>query len=418
MKKLLTILLSLLVVFTLAGCNNGSGEGGNGGGEGGNTAAGPYKIGVATIFEGETWEIQRRYFEEELAPLFNMEFLFSERINDDNALMDFIDQAYAADCVGIINFRTQQEPVAQAARKCQEYGMYFVTQNSKLTEEVADLEYNVGHCGADPIKMADQYKVLFKDLLSDGEPHSIFLYSYAAVGQMAASHYYSTAAILEAYQEAYGLTYDMSIDELVNRQEPGPVNTGRDDVKIYLYPGLQPDEAVVAAQAQLQTGEYDTFASVASFNLFTSMIDDIEKAQNRDIRIVGTIYLDDYSKTGFETKDSLGNQVLTAGILNPVCPADGVNALELYNALNGGNDAMKENGKAVLLGVGPFIVKDAETYAGVGKLDSSHETYVLNSDDLKPLMVTENPNVTYKDIDAALHQIADVDYVLNKAGLN
>ena len=39
MKKLLTILLSLLVVFTLAGCNNGSGEGGNGGGEGGNTAA-------------------------------------------------------------------------------------------------------------------------------------------------------------------------------------------------------------------------------------------------------------------------------------------------------------------------------------------------------------------------------------------
>lgn len=418
MKKLLTILLSLFMIFSLAACNNNSGGSGEDTQSGGKTAGGPYKIGVATMFEGETWEIQRRYFENELAPLFNMEFMYSEKINDANQLMDFIDQAYAADCVGIINFRTQGEDVAAAARKAHDYGMYFVTQNSKLTEEVADLEYNVGHCGADPIKMANQYKVLFKDLLADETPHSIFIYSYAAVGQMAASHYYSTCAILEAYQEAYGLTYDASIDEIVNRQEPGEVATGRDDVKIYLFPGLQPDAALIAAQTQLQTGQYDTFASVASFNTFTSMIDDIEKAQGKDIRIVGTIYLDDYSKTGFETKDSLGNQVLTAGILNPVCPADGINALELYNALNGGGANMKENGKAVLLGVGPFIVKDAETYAGVGKLDSSHETYVLNSDDLKPLMVTENPNVSYKDIDAVLQKIADVEYVLDKAGLN
>ncbi|MBO4235790.1 MAG: hypothetical protein J5928_05060 [Firmicutes bacterium] len=430
MKKVLSILLVLILVFSLAACGgkDATPSGGttpSGGGsttptEEPETPAEPYKIGVATIFSGEQWEMQKAYYENELAPTLNMEFVFSEALQsaDTNALINFIDQAYASGCVGIINYLTTAEAVSQGARKCEEYGMYFETQNSKLIEEVADLSHNVGHCGADPLRMAAQYKVLFKDMLSDGQPHSIVLYSCAAVGQMAASHYYSSCAILEAYSEAYGLNFTSEfIDEVINRQEPGEVETGRDDLKIYLYPGIDFDAATVGCQAQLQTGDYDTFASCANFYLFTNAIDEVEKALGKDIRIVGTVNIDDQTKTGFETNDSLGNPVLNAGIINPICPANGINAVTIYNALNGGAEAMKDGGKAVLVGVGPFVCKDAATYEAINKLDRDHQTYVFNSDDIKALMITENPSVTWKDLDAALAAAANIEDLLPKKGL-
>ena len=78
---------------------------------------------------------------------------------------------------------------------------------------------------------------------------------------------------------------------------------------------------------------------------------------------------------------------------------------------------MKDGGKAVLVGVGPFVCKDAETYEAINKLDRDHQTYVFNSDDLKALMITENPNVTWKDIDDALAAAANVEDLLPKKGL-
>ena len=416
MKKLLTILLSLLVVFTLAACNNGGGDSGNNGGA---SNEGPYKIGVATIFSGDQWEPQKKYFEEELAPTLNMEFVFSESLssNDTTALIDFIDQSYAAGCVGIINFLTTPEAVSQGARKCEEYGMFFETQNSNAVAEVAGLSHNVGHCGADPVRMGNQYATLLKDLLSDGEPHSLVLYSCAAPGGQAQSHYYSTKAMLETFQEVYGLTFEKSVEDIINSVDPGEIVTGRDDVKIYVYPGVDFEAAVAGCQAQLQTGNYDMFAACAQFHMFTSAIDEVEKALNKNIDIIGTVNIAEQTQTGFESKDSLGNPVLTAGIINPLCPADGINAVFLYNALNGGIDAMKDNGNAILVGVGPFICKDAATYEAIKKLDKDHDSYVFNSDDLKALMITENPNVTWKDLDAALAAAADVEALLAKKGL-
>ena len=444
-RKVTAILLSAVLAFGLVACGGSSSGGASTGSAEASTAAaeasapaaeastaaaeateatapagelaGPFKIGVATIFEGEQWEIQRNYFVNELGPALNMEFMFSERINDANALMDFIDQAFAADCDGILSFRTQGEDVAQAARKCEDYGMYYVTQNSKVADEVAGLSYNVGHCGADPVKMGAAYKELFAELLSDGEPHSLFLYSCGAVGRMADSHYYSSTAILEAYQEAYGLTYEKSIDEMLNTQEPQEWATGRDDVKIYIFPGIDWDAAAIAAQAQLQTGDYDTFAACAQWQIFSTGIDEVERSLGKDIRIVGTVNIDDQTQTGFASQDSFGNQLINAGMVNPLCPADAINCIELYNALAGGAEQMKEGGNAVLVGVAPFVCMDSDTYNGITQLDRSADTYIINKEDISKLLVTTNPSVTWKDIDAYLNEIADIDYVLSSRGI-
>ena len=414
MKKLLTILLSVLVIFTFTACNSGGGSGNNGGGS---DAPETIKIGVATQFEGDQWVPQKDYYEKELAPALGVEFFISERIEDANGLVDFIDQAYAAECQGVISYLTQPEPVEAGARKCEEYGMYFVTQNSRVADNVAGLEHNIGHCGADPIKMGKAYKELFAEILADG-PHSLLLYSCGAGGRMADSHYFSSIAILEAFQEAYGLTYPAPIEDIVIGLEPGALETGRDDVKIYVYPGLPNEDTFAGVGTVLQTGDYDIFAACATFASFSTSIDAVERALNKNIIVVGTVGLDDATQAGFSTLDSFGNPVLDAGMINPLNPANAINTAELVNGIKGAGAQMKENGNAVLVGVAPFICKDIETYNKIAQLDRAQGLYILSGEDVRALTVLENPNVTWKDLDAKLNQIADVEYVLKSRGLN
>ena len=126
-------------------------------------AAEPYKIAVATIFDGETWEIQKKYYEEEISTALNMEFMFSEKLSDANGLVDFMDRAYAAGCVGLINYVTANDAVAQGARKAEEFGMWFITQNSALNEDVATVPHNLGHCGASATGMRTAYEKAFEN---------------------------------------------------------------------------------------------------------------------------------------------------------------------------------------------------------------------------------------------------------------
>ena len=152
------------------------------------------------------------------------------------------------------------------------------------------------------------------------------------------------------------------------------------------------------------------------FQAFTSGIDAVEKALNKDIMIVGTVGIDDAAKAGFNTKDSFGNPVLNAGMINPLNPANGIDTAMLINGILGNGAGMKDNGKAVLVGVAPFVCKDAETYDKISKLDTSVGNYVLSGEDIKALTPLGGGSVTYKDIDAKLNQIADIDYVLQSRG--
>ena len=108
--------------------------------------------------------------------------------------------------------------------------------------EVAGLSHNVGHCGADPVRMGNQYATLLKDLLSDGEPHSLVLYSCAAPGGQAQSHYYSTKAMLEtSANEKYDL-FVLVVTDIINS-----------DSKI-LVVGPETDKVGKAFNVELENG--------------------------------------------------------------------------------------------------------------------------------------------------------------------
>ncbi|MEA5051173.1 MAG: hypothetical protein VB021_06835 [Oscillospiraceae bacterium] len=407
MKKLSVLVILCLILGLFAGCGAKEAE---------QTKADPFKIAVATIFEGESWEVQKTYYETEVAPTLNMEFMISEKLSDANSLIDFMEKAYAAGCVGIINYVTSNDAVAQGARKAEEFGMYFITQNSALNNDVAEVAHNLGHCGASATGMGNAYMKAFENLLSDGENHSLFIFSGAAVGgaigQGAASHYYSVKGMLEAMQKQYNLTYEKSIEDIINNQDPGEVVTGNPDIKIYIYPGTDVAAATTAVQTQLQTGAYDTFAAVFSYSAFANVIGDVEKSINKDIRIIGTASIEAQTATGFTTLDAFGNTVLNAAVVNPLNNANAMCAVILYNALTGHADAMKDNGKAILFKVEPWACNDAATYEGLSKLDTSSETYVMGAEDLRALCVEDNANVTYKDIEAKLADLADVNAII------
>jgi len=388
----------------------------NGSGEKGKTASPKFKIAVATIFEGENWEIQKSYYEHELGPTLNMEFMFSEKLSDANGLVDFMEKAYAAGCQGTISYVTSNDAVAQGARKAEEWGMYFITQNSALNKTVAGLSHNLGHCGASATGMGDAYADAFGKLLSDGKNHSVYIFSGAAVGgaigQGAASHYYSVYGMLSAMQKRYNLTYSQSIDAIINNQNPGEVKTGNANVKIYIYPGLDIPGAIKSAQSQFQSGDYDIFAAVFNYSSFANALSGVESSLNKDIKIIGTASIEAQTATGFSTLDPTGDTILNAAVINPLNVANGICASIMYNALTGHADAMRDNGSAVLFKVNPWACSGADVYKGISKLDKSHETYVLNSEDLKKLLCVNDPGVTFKTMEKKLLELADVNAIL------
>ncbi|MBP5224496.1 MAG: sugar ABC transporter substrate-binding protein [Lachnospiraceae bacterium] len=407
MKKIIALLLAVVMVFSMAACNNSNG--------GENKK---HKIGVANVHSGESWEIAKTYLEKVVAPAYNFEFIFSEVLSDANGLIAFMEQCYAAGCDGIINLVTSNDAIAQGARKAEEWGMWFAIENSAYVEEVSTLSHNLGHVGAGPEAVGEAYKKAFANYLSDGKPHSVILFEGAAVGgdkgQGAASHFYSAVGVLEAFQEAYNLTYDAPIADLVNNQNPGEVNTGNPDVHIYLYPGRNPADAVTALSPVLQSGTYDIFAAVFSFAAFTNAIDEVEKALGKDIKIIGTAQIEAQTKTGFTTTDSTGDSVLNSAILNDLPIALGTKCIMLKHAFEGRADAMKDNGKTVFMGVRSWAVNGADVYSKMEKLNTTPELYVLSKDKLEEF---GKAGVTWKDLDKFLEQIADVDYVLGLKGL-
>ena len=421
MKKLIALLLVAVMALGLVACsgNSNTPAANNGGTSDGLDLSVHHKIGVATVHEGEAWEIAKNYLETVVGPTFNMEFIYSEKLSDANGLIAFMEQCYAAGCDGIINLVTSNDAIAQGAHKAEEWGIYFATQNSAWVEEVAGLEHNVGQCGASPESVGEAYKTAFEEILSDGQPHSVVLFEGAAVGgdkgQGAASHFYSAVGVLEAFQETYGLTYDKPIADLVNQQDPGEVNTGNPDVHIYLYPGRNPGDAVTALLPVLQTGNYDIFAAVFSFAAFTNAVADVEQSTGKDIKVIGTAQIEKQTKTGFDTTDPLGNSVLNGAILNDLSLACAINAIELMHAFNGRAADMKDNGKAVLLGVRSYAVLGADTYAKAEKLNTSPELYILTAEDLIKLA---QPGITWKDLEAKLVEVADLDALLAAKGLN
>ena len=264
MKKLLSILLALIMVFSLVACG---GQDSTDTPETPNTPSTPaetpetpnegeqeielkpYKIAVAFTQINATALAQQEYLKTYIAPAFNVEFMFSEAVDSAEVAMTFLENAYAAGCQAVMNF--QNSSVEQINAKANELGMYIIS-NAPPAEN-ADLPYVLGSMRAPVSGVADAYKAMVDQFTGDGKAHNVVIISSGA-GLGNSQHYECTYAMLETLQKNYNLTYSDTIENLASSRGMTEVETGT-DMKILLYPGYPNSDTYVSGlSAELQTG--------------------------------------------------------------------------------------------------------------------------------------------------------------------
>ena len=173
-----------------------------------------FVIGVAEAQANDEVSTRRAYFENFIAPTYNVKFIFSEVLKDDAAVKTFIENCIDSGVDAIIDFKSNS---AQMARLCEENDVVYTVQGiPDMAPELMEGDFPLftGWSGADNAQVGN----LFRDWLEanaseDGSEGFLVSTSLAAQGNV--QHVEVSRAILEGLQEKYELTYEKTIDELV-----------------------------------------------------------------------------------------------------------------------------------------------------------------------------------------------------------
>jgi hypothetical protein len=376
-------------------------------------AAKSVKIGIVFWQLDSNSMLVQKYFKDYVGPRLNTEFMFSEAIDNADKLMTFMENAYAAGCQGIINY--QNSSIPQAIAKANELGMYIATNATPVPENKA-LPYNVGFVAAEASGVAKSFGELVKDMLNDGQKHSIIIISAgSAFGNP--EHYEATIAILQTLAGLYGLKYTKEIKELaVTRAETEAANDK--NVKIVIYPGYPTGNTYVTGLSTLlQTGEYDTIlACNAAYARCAVAIDEVEKAYKKNIRISAITMIDDSTKTSFTTKDSIGDSSLNSAVVMPsISTAAGLFAL-VYNGVTGYAEKVRVNNAAYYFNSPKWKCTGAEEYTRIEKVNTSNTAWEVDIEELKKMLTVFNPQADAQSIYKQLESIT-AESVLKARGL-
>lgn len=400
MKKMLSLILACMLMF---GCF---------------TAAGAedlpaVKIAVA-FYQIDSAALQvQDYLQNYVGPQLNVTFMFSEAIDDVDKLMNFMDNAYAAGCQGIINY--QNSSVEQAISKALELEMYIATNTTNQVEN-GDIPFNMGMSAADAEYCAQQFGDMVKGLFEDGDVHNVVIVS-AGAGMGNNEHKYSTIAILNMLQNIYGLTYEQDVEALATTR--AQIDCANDkDVLITIYPGYPNSDTYVPGMSTiLQTGKYDTvLACNAAYAKFSVAIDEVEKATGKDIRVSAITAINDTTKSGFTTMDSTGHTSLNSAILMPsVSTAASLFAL-VYNGITGHGDAFRPDDNGYYYNSPKWVCPDAESYARLEQINSSADKWEVSIDELKEMLTAFNPDANQASLQELMLKM-DANYILEARGL-
>ena len=423
MKKLISLLLALAMVLSLAACGAGEETPTEAPVNDAPAVETPVednaaveleaaKIAVAFTQINATALAQQKYLEEYVGPAFNVEFMFSEAIDSADAAMTFIENAYAAGCQGIMNF--QNSSVEQINAKANELGMYIIS-NSPPAEN-SDLPYVMGYVRCGVKDTSDMYRKAVKDLTSDGEKHNVVIIS-AGAGLGNEQHYDCTYAMLEALQEVYDLTYSDTTENLAASRGMVELETGS-DVKILLYPGYPNSDTYVSGlSTMLQTGEYDIVLGCNQATAkFSVAIDEVERAYDMNIKVVYFSSVDEATTAAFETIDVSGDTSINSVLINPGNVLVGSMFGILYNGISGHADAIRAEGIGVEYNSPIWETPNAETYMAVAALDGTDGNHELNIEEIQQMMAVYNSAVTSESIQETLTAMT-ADAVLTARGL-
>lgn len=296
--------------------------------------------------ESETLEIQK-YFAY-LAENFNIEFKYSEAIQDAEQEMKFIEDCAIAGCKGFYGYYNVSgfEQVA----KVEELGMYFYGGTPEIYEVVKNDEMYLGV------------------VTGNGSDYE----NGKALGQWVMDQGYTN--IIYANGGA-----DFGVGIFVERQA-GFMEAIDDSVNVTVVRGFPSDQFFADQAAALATPGLQ--AVVASFNGVDFWAQPIASAGLTDVKLATIGAINENYKNAFEN-----NQLsfLVAGNLQTV----GFGVASILNAIDGNADVYKEEGTAINYSVPTFTISSADEIKTI--LDIQTNEKLFSADELKSLIVSLNP---------------------------
>lgn len=306
-------------------------------------------VSVYNLNDAEVREF-RNYFENYVGMAFDVEFLYSSSISTAEEEISFINELHERNVKGIISFLSSD--LEEVLPVCEEYGMYYVrgsgTISDEMYEKVKDNPYFLGTIGTSvetEMDAAANMAEYFASEDQNNQNHYIIACGGAAIGNE--MHRLRTIGILNKLQEAYGLSYEKPVEELVNTQDTEEIETGS-DIKITLVPGYPKDYLDEKLADPLNTGEYNVILSVVSASDFIKVIDAYEEENSTDV-LLGSIdcFTEDtyemFNKKGYNGKERIDYLVGKYGAI--VAPS----FVAMKNALEGFAEDYREDGSAFRL---------------------------------------------------------------------
>lgn len=372
-----------------------------------------HTIAVAVATYSADFITMQDYYENYLGEHLNINFIFSEELGMDVAnIMNFVENAYSSGAEAIIDYAcTTKEDLQPLAARCDELGMYLVTWMDQ-EDSLEGFEYGVGSTGIDYADSGQVYKNVIEEVIGDGENHSMVLCTMAArygnVDNMS-----SSTGCMEAFQEIYDLEFEDEIANLIMADSVTEIATGNENVKITIFPSYSGDDL----KEVLKGGEYDTVVSVGPIYLrFESAISEMEKALDKDIKLISYTSISDSTTNSFNTLDEKGNSSLDAAILSNQSRLI-TNAVLAINAVNGDADAVKMDGGAGYYRSYVWPCTSPEDYNFLSVLEQDESTYVYTIDEVKQMIKFYNEDVTPEVIQEWLEK-AQLESTLERRGVS
>lgn len=429
MKKVIALLLALMMVAgMLASCsserpggntqspsNQESQAPGNSGTNeppaGGNTKnTETMTVGVVMMASGDAMTTAQNYLTEVVGPALNMEFIFSEVINDAGAMTTFIENSKAAGAQGIINMLSNM--VEQAASTCEDLGLWEVDNASFSYESVESLPHHIGLNGASPKGNGEAFGAAIQGALDADEDANVLVLSGAAC-YGATSQIEATSSMLTTLQELYGLTYSQDIAKLATVNATTDVDTGT-DMKVTVHPGVPMGaDYASAVSSLLQTGDYNVVCSAFdAYGAISVAVDEVEKALGMNIKVITQVSVSENGLASMSTLDSTGNPNVDAGVSGEVTPQLTFCAIMLRNAFDGYAETMRTDGKATLLLQNPLLIDSAEAMEQLMQVPPSF----MSVEDLTNLWIIKNPDCTIEDFHAQIDSMTTENILAKFAG--
>ncbi len=311
MKKKLITMISMvavvaMLVFSLAACGNGSSDGGAPTGSGSGSAPAPstgsIKIGVLVAdVSGEEAQGFRSYYENYIAPNYDVQFVYTEQLSDAASEKSAIEKFASQGCAAILSLSSSDR--ALQIETCEENEIYYAIVSGMLDdaqyEQYKGYEYFLGQVGP---SMETEYQAGYEmgKYFAETGAKKIAMYGAFIPNPM---HVYRAAGVLAGIGATYGGTSDMGavVGQIFGDQgiDLSKVQGSGVELVSYFqgYGDTTADELNAAIQANpdafLSVGMATTFFAqqLSTANIPFSDIDSFTSANNASMKDGSLVYL-------------------------------------------------------------------------------------------------------------------------------